>query len=119
MPRWPGPLLMIGGALVALGSLAAGALDASGQIQMDRSFLGPLALIGAVAFVAGLVYVGVRQIRVRSHLPPERYRGPSVLIIISLVLVIATVVKAQFCADAFALQLGDGELVLLVCTVII
>jgi membrane protease YdiL (CAAX protease family) len=119
MPRWPGPLLMIGGALVALGALAAASLDASGQIRMDRSFLGPLALIGAVAFVAGLVYTAVRQIRVRSYLAPVRYRGPSVLILIVLVLVIATVVNAPFGADATALLLGDGELTLLGATVIL
>ena len=119
MPRWPGPLLMIGGALVALGAFAAASLDASGQLQMDRSFLGPAALVGAIAFVGGLVYVAVRQIRVRSHLSPERYRGPSALILIALVLVIATVVNAPFGADATALLLGDGELTLLGATVIL
>ncbi len=110
---------MIGGALLALAALAAASLDASGQIQIDPSFVGPLALLGAIAFVAGLVYTAVRQIRVRSHLPPERYRGPSVLILIVLVLVIATVVNAPFGADATALLLGTGVLTLLGATVIL
>jgi len=119
MPRWPGPLLIIGGALVAIGALIAGSLVLSGQIQMDRSILAPLALIGAFAFAAGLVYSAVRQIRVRSFLPPERYRGPSVLILLALVLVLASVANAPFGADAAALMFGEGELTLLGATVIL
>ena len=115
MPRWPGPLLMMS----ALVAFASASLDASGQMEMDRSFLAPLALVGAIVFVAGLVYAAVRQIRVRSHLPPERYRGPSVLILIVLVLVIAAAVNAPFGADATALLLGTGALTLLGATVIL
>jgi len=119
MPRWPGPLLITGGALLATGALVAGSLALSGSGQVDRSILAPLALIGAFAFVAGLVYSATRQIRVRSFLPPERYRGPSVLILLSLVLVLTSVANAPFGADAAALLFGDGELTLLGATVIL
>jgi membrane protease YdiL (CAAX protease family) len=65
------------------------------------------------------VYSATRQIRVRSFLPPERYRGPSVLILLALVLVVASVANAPFGADAAALLFGDGELTLLGAIVIL
>ena len=119
MPRWPGPVLIIGGALLAIGALIAGSLALNGQLAVDRSILAPLALIGVLAFVAGLVYSATRQIRVRSFLSPERYRGPSVLILLALVLVVASVAQTPFGADAAALLFGDGELTLLGATVIL
>jgi hypothetical protein len=114
MPRWPGPLLIIGGALVALIGLGAAGAAASGQLgDADAATLAWIALGGAVVFSAGLVYSGVRQLRVRRFLPPERYRGPSVLILLALALVLAGLMTAPFGADASALLLGDGELTLL------
>jgi len=113
-PRWPGPLLIIGGALVALIGLGAAGAAASGQLgDADAATLAWIALGGAVVFSAGLVYSGVRQLRVRRFLPPERYRGPSVLILLALALVLAGLMTAPFGADASALLLGDGELTLL------
>lgn len=120
MPRWPGPVLAIGGALVAIGALATGILVTEGQLQMDDpSVLAWLALAGAIAFVAGLVWSAVRQRRIRRHLPPERYRGPSVLILLALVLVVASVLNAPFSSDAVALLGGDGELTLLGAAIIL
>jgi membrane protease YdiL (CAAX protease family) len=119
MPRWPGPLLTIGGALLALGALGAATLVASGQLDVDGGILGPIALIGALVFVVGLVYTAVRQIRVRRFLPPERYRGPNVLVLLALVLVFASVANVPFGADATALVLGDGELTLIGATIIL
>lgn len=113
MPRWPGPLLVVGGALLAAGSLAA-ALSLDGTLSgADPATLAWLTLIGSVAFAAGLVYSAVRQLRVRRHLAPGRYRGPSVLVLLALVLVMASVLTAPFGADAAALLLGDGQLTLL------
>ena len=114
MPRWPGWLLTIGGALVAIGGLVAGTLAATGQLEgADPVTLAWLALAGAVAFAAGLVYIGIRQIRIKRFLAPERYRGPSVLVLVGLVLVIAGVMTAPFAEDAAALLLGEGDLTLL------
>ncbi len=112
MPRWPGPLFIVGGALLAIGALAAGSLVLGGQLEMDRTTLGLLALAGVVLFVVGLVYSAIRQIRVRRFLPPERYRGPSVLILLALVLVVASVANVPFGDDALALVDGDGQLTL-------
>lgn len=113
MPRWPGQLLTIGGALLAIGGLVAGAMAVSGSVDADPATFGWIALAGAVAFSAGLVYLGVRQLRVRRVLPPERYRGPSVFVLVGLVLVFAAVLTAPFAEDAAALLLGDGELTFL------
>ena len=108
MPRWPGPLLVVGGALLAVGALVATALERG--IDIESATLAWLAVIGAVAFALGLVYSAVRQLRVRRFLAPERYRGPSVLILLALVLVIASVLTAPFGDDAATLLLGAGEL---------
>ena len=113
MPRWPGPVLAVGGALLAVIALGAGSLALDGQLgDTDPVTLAWLTIAGAIAFTAGLLYSAVRQLRVRRHLAPERYRGPSVLVLLALVLVLASVITAPFGADAAALLLGSGELTL-------
>jgi len=110
MPRWPGPLLAIGGALLALGALVAGAMALDGGVNVEPATLAWLVVAGAAAFAAGLVYSAVRQLRVRRFLAPERYRGPSVLVLLALILVVASVLTAPFGDDAATLLLGTGEL---------
>ena len=103
--------MVAGGALLAIGALVAGALVIQGQLNVDSpAQLAWLAVIGAGAFTAGLVYMAVRQLQIRRHLPPERYRGPAVLILVLLVLAIAFLLTAPFGSDASALVLGEGEL---------
>jgi membrane protease YdiL (CAAX protease family) len=114
MPSWPGPVLAIGGALLAVIALGAGSLALDGQLGgVDPVVLAWLTIAGALAFTVGLLYSAVRQLRVRRYLAPERYRGPSVLLLLALVLVLASVFTAPFGADAAALLLGSGELTLL------
>jgi hypothetical protein len=111
MPRWPGPLLIVAGLLLALGALSVAAMVAEGQLEMDdRSSLGPIALGGALIFAAGLVYSAIRQIRMRSVLRPDRYRGPSVIVLLALALVAASILVAPFGSDAAALMGGGGEM---------
>ena len=111
MPRWPGIVLAVGGVVLAVGSLGAAALAAQGQLGVDDpAILAWLAVVGAVAFVAGLVYIAIRTLRVRRHLPPERYRGPSVLTLVLLSLALAFLLTVPFGEDAVALLLGEGEL---------
>lgn len=113
MPRWPGPLLVVGGGLLALFAVGALMLAGTGELVVrNPGLLAWLALGGALLFVAGLVYSAVRQIRVRRFLPPERYRGPAILLLLVLVLVLSGVLTAPFSEDAAALLLGDGELTL-------
>jgi membrane protease YdiL (CAAX protease family) len=120
MPGWPGPLLAIAGALLGLGALSGLTLIDSGQLSVeDRSLVAWLAVLGGVLFIAGLTYTAVRQVRVRAFLPPERYRGPSVLLLLLLVFVITNLVALPFASDAAALLLGEGDLSLLGATVIL
>ena len=113
MPRWPGPLLVIGGALLAFGALVAVELYRLDFLDADPRVLAILALVGALAFAAGLVYAAIRQLRVRRVLPPERYRGPSVFILLALALLVAGVLNVPFTDDAIALIDGVGELTFL------
>jgi membrane protease YdiL (CAAX protease family) len=111
MPQWPGPVLVLGGGALAITALVAEAMAASGSLGVaNRAALAWLAVIGGAAFTAGLVYAAVRQLRVRRYLSPERYRGPSVFVLIALVLVIAAVLTLPFGADALVLVLGEGEM---------
>ena len=110
MPRWPGPLLSVIGAVLAIGALGAGAVAAQTQGGGEQlAVYGWLALIGAVLFAGGLLYSAVRQLRIRRYLPPERYRGPGMLVLVLLVLVLASVITAPFGSDAAALLMGEGE----------
>lgn len=106
----------IGGALLTIGALSLATIARDGD---DTSLLAWLTLLGAVLFVSGLVWSAVRQLRVRRFLPPERYRGPAVLILLALVLVIASVANAPFGSDIAALLGGDGDLTLLGAAVIL
>ncbi len=110
MPRWPGPVLMVVGAILAVGALGAVTAVDGGTIGGDRSTFVWVALAGALIFVGGLVWSAVRQIRIRSVLPPNRYRGPSVIVLLALVLVLVTLMTAPFGADAMALFEGVGDL---------
>lgn len=114
MARWPGPLLAVIGAVLAVGALGAGAVAVQSQgSDVDLAVFGWLALLGALLIVAGLLYSAIRQLRIRRHLPPERYRGPGVFVLVLLVLVLASIITAPFGADAAALLMGQGELTFL------
>lgn len=96
--------------MAALGILLAlGAIGSTGLVE-EASTLLWLAIGGGLLFVAGLIYAAVRQLRIRRHLPPERYRGPAVLLLLLLVLVVAAILTAPFGEDAAALVLGEGRL---------
>lgn len=113
MPRWPGIVLAVGGAIVAVSALVAVELYRLDSIDADPRVLAIVALLGALAFAAGLTYTAIRQIRVKRVLPPERYRGPSVFILLALALIIAGILNIPFTDDAVALIDGDGELTFL------
>jgi membrane protease YdiL (CAAX protease family) len=103
--------MVAAGALLAIGSVSAASLVDRGQLQLDdRSILLWILAAGTGLFLGGLVYAAVRQLRVRRHLPPERYRGPAVLLLLVLVMVVAGIATAPFGDDAVALVLGEGEL---------
>jgi membrane protease YdiL (CAAX protease family) len=106
-------VLIVGGGIASIVALVAVGLVERGDLDADVGMLAIVLLVGALAFVIGLVYTAVRQIRVRGVLPPERYRGPSVFVLLGLALVVGGVLSAPFTADALALQSGEGEVSLL------
>lgn len=122
MPGWPGPVMAVLGGLLAVGSLGVIGAAASPELALDigdTRIYGWLAILGAFLFVAGLLYVAIRQLRVRRFLAPERYRGPSVLLLLLLVFVITAILTAPFGSDATALVLGTGVLTALGAAVIL
>lgn len=122
-PRWPGPLMIVAGLLLGLGGLGAASLVVTGQLVADGGAVLAVTVVGLVLFVAGLVYVAVRQILQRRVLPPERYRGPSVVLMLIMVLVLGSALVAPFAEDAQALLNGGtpslfGGFVVLVSTAV-
>jgi membrane protease YdiL (CAAX protease family) len=110
MPRWVGWLLIVVGALLGLGALGLASMPSTDDLTLDRTSALWWAVAGGVIFVAGLVYLALRQIRIRRHLAPDRYRGPAILLLLLLVLVAASILTAPFADDAAALVLGEGEM---------
>ena len=113
--------MIIGGLLLAFGGLGAASLIVTDQLVADSGTVLVVTLVGLALFGAGLVYVAVRQIRQRRVLPPERYRGPSVLLLLVMVLLLGSVLVAPFGADAAGLLGGSvptlfGAFVILVST---
>ena len=114
MPGWPGPVLAVAGAILFLGALSAISLIDQGQLRVDDPRLVAwIALLGGALFSAGLLYAAVRQVRVRAYLPPEHYRGPSVLLLLGLVIVMTNLLALPFASDAAALITGSGDMNLL------
>jgi uncharacterized protein len=106
-------VLLIGGALTAFVGLGMFEAARQGLIDAPAGSLAVVTVLGAIAFVAGLVLLARRQLAIRRVLPPERYRGPSVFILLVLAMVIAALISAPFGADARVLESGEGNLSLL------
>ena len=120
MPSWPGPLMAIVGGGLAVIALGVMGLVIEGQLTVETPAVFTWAAIaGALLFAAGFLYIAIRQVRVRRFLPPERYRGPAVLVLLVLGLAIGVVLTVPFASDTEALILGRGELSLLGATVIL
>jgi membrane protease YdiL (CAAX protease family) len=66
-------------------------------------------VLGGLAFVVGLVMNAVRAVIVRRALPPTRYRGPSIFVMLLIATVISSIGVLGAGADLIALQDG-GEL---------
>jgi membrane protease YdiL (CAAX protease family) len=52
-----------------------------------------MAAIGGVLLLLGLVGLALRALRVKRSLPPERYRGPSIFVLLLIVLVAGNIVS--------------------------
>ncbi|HEY6607771.1 MAG TPA: type II CAAX endopeptidase family protein [Candidatus Limnocylindria bacterium] len=98
--------------MLSLGALGAASLVVRDQLDADPTVVLGLAAAGVLLFGGGLVYSAVRQIRMRRVLAPERYRGPGVIVLLAMVLLIATVIVTPFSLDAAELLAG-GEVSLI------
>ncbi|MEX0710319.1 MAG: CPBP family intramembrane glutamic endopeptidase [Chloroflexota bacterium] len=89
-------------------------LLASASIDDVERLLGQLLLIalGGLLLLAGLVTNAVRAVIVRGQLAPERYRGPAVVVLLLLALIVGTVVALGSGETALAL-LDGGDLSIL------
>jgi membrane protease YdiL (CAAX protease family) len=90
---------------------APGLLTDDQTPESVQRFLGPLLLIGAggLLLVAGLVMNALRAVIVRRALPPERYRGPAVFVLLLMAVILGTVLALGAGRTALAL-FDDGPL---------
>lgn len=85
--------------------------DLLSQSQTPESvqrLIGPLLLLGlgGLLLVVGLVLNAVRALIVRAALPPERYRGPAIFVLLALAVILGTILALA--AGSTALALFDG-----------
>lgn len=104
-------LVLAGGAVVAFalgtttGLLAGDILEpgnASTAVAMLIAFI-----VGGVALVVGLVMHAVRSIVVRETLPPDRYRGPSIIVLWLLATVAANLAVVPVASELARLLTGE------------
>jgi hypothetical protein len=99
--------VLIGGLGLLAGFVTTGAGSSSGLNA--TAVLGVLGILGgALLFTGGLLYLAIRSILVRRHLPPNRYRGPSILVMLGLAFVMAAIFSLFAVADAIAIFQGQG-----------
>jgi uncharacterized protein len=96
-------------ALAGFGAVVAAALVGRGEpgASRDQALLAAvLALGGGLAFVVGLLMNAVRAIVVREALPPARYRGPAVFVLLAIATLLSTI--ASITIGGEVLQLATG-----------
>jgi membrane protease YdiL (CAAX protease family) len=103
-------LMIVAGLVLPIIALL-GNPDLVSQSQTPESvqrLIGPLLLLGlgGLLLVIGLVINAVRAIIVRGALPPERYRGPAVFVLLLLAVIVGTILALG--AGTTALALFDG-----------
>ena len=83
-------------------------LSSNQSSEALQRVIGPvlLLLVGVLLLVVGLVMNAVRALIVRAALPPERYRGPAILVLLLLSIIVGTVVSLG--AGGTVLALFDG-----------
>lgn len=95
-PRWP-RFRIAAWVLIALGVVAfivAGDVRTNWVVGDVAPDLGEVALprLGTISLMAGLVLLAWHQVRARRWLPDDRYRGPSVLILLALIIGLSVLV---------------------------
>jgi membrane protease YdiL (CAAX protease family) len=103
-------LMILAGIVLPIAALASAPdlLSSDQTTESVRRLLAPVLMLalGGVLLVLGLVLNAARALIVRGSLPPERYRGPAVLVLIAMAVILGTVVALG--AGSTALALFDG-----------
>jgi membrane protease YdiL (CAAX protease family) len=88
-----------------------GLADGEPLIENASRAVGVLAwlLLAGLAVLVGLVAHAARSLVVRQDLPPSRYRGPSIVVMLVLAIIAANLVAISAARDV-AVLLGSGEL---------
>ena len=106
-------VLIVAGILLPVVALATtpDLLAESQDPSTVARLLGPLLLLvlGGLLLVVGLLLNAVRALIVRAALPPERYRGPAVFVLLLMAVILGTIVALGAGSTALALFNG-GEL---------
>jgi len=97
-------ILLIVGALLTTPDL----LTQNQTAEALQRLIGPFLLLalGGLLLVVGLVLNAVRAVIVRGALPPERYRGPAIFVLLLLSIILGTVVALGAGQTAIALFNG-------------
>ena len=79
--------------------------------ETAQRLIGPLLLValGGLSLIVGLVMNTVGALIVRAALPPGRYRGPAVLVLLTLAIILGAIVSLAAASTAVAIFNG-GEL---------
>ena len=93
-------LAVVVGSVLLIAALVGVALVSTGDVPRSgaTTYLW-MAGVGAGILLIGLVGLAVRAIRVKRFLPPERYRGPSIFVLLLIVLVAGNVASGAFLLD--------------------
>jgi membrane protease YdiL (CAAX protease family) len=120
---WGRSLLVLGlvvGGLLTIAGFIGIALIASGDApRASRGTYTAMAAVGGVLLLFALVGLALRAIRAKRFLPPERYRGPSIFVLLLIVLVAGNIVSGavglldpEAIADLTALPAGVATILL-------
>ena len=110
-PSWPGWVAIVVGALLLASGVGGLAAVQAGQLRVARpEVLAWGAIAGAVLVALGLLWLAIRGVVVRRWLPPTRYRGPSIFVLLALAIFISTAAVLPFSADVIALTSGRGQM---------
>lgn len=110
-PAWPAALVAVIGFLCLLFGIGLTGSAGIGDIPASAAETGrTLTLAGLGLLLLGLAGAAARSLAVRRHLPVERYRGPSILLLFALVLVLGNALSLPFASQLAGALLGGEAL---------